>query len=195
MDNNPGNNSINEIQNRTFSFLGGEQGPWVVTDSHTLAGPILDRVNRIEVLPGIVNLPSKWTLIGMTSNDRYVTRPEKVDLVNRQEGLGRPNSSCAALIPIRKNPAWWAMTQDERRKIFEESSAHIQIGFKYLPAIARRLHHCRDLAIPQPFDFITWFEFAPSDIPAFNDLLAALRATPEWKYVDRESDLRLIKGA
>lgn len=66
-----------------------------MTDSHTLAGPILEPVNRIEVLPGIVNLLSKWTLVGMKSNDRYVTRSETMDL-----------------------------------------------------------------AIPQRFDFITWFEFA-----------------------------------
>src|SRR2546428_7160638 len=31
----------------------------------------------------------------------------------------------------------------------------------YLPAIARRLYHCRDLG--EPFDFLTWFEYAPAD--------------------------------
>ncbi|MDZ4852461.1 MAG: hypothetical protein SGI77_24495 [Pirellulaceae bacterium] len=44
------------------------------------------------------------------------------------------------------------MTQDERRAIFEERSHHISIGLKYLPAIARRLHHCRDFSEPEPFD-------------------------------------------
>ena len=33
----------------------------------------------------------------------------------------------------------------DRRAIFEERSKHMTIGMKYLPAIARRLHHCRDL--------------------------------------------------
>ena len=61
------------------------------------------------------------------------------------------------LIPIRKNTKWWALTQDERRQIFEEQSNHTQIGLEYLPAIARRLHHCRDLAEPEPFDFLTWY--------------------------------------
>lgn len=64
---------------------------------------------------------------------------------------------------------------------------------KYLPAIARRLHHCRDLGEPQPFDFLTWFEFASEAAPAFDDLLAALRSTPEWTYVDWEVDIRLLR--
>ncbi|MCU0417140.1 MAG: hypothetical protein MUE33_08135 [Cytophagaceae bacterium] len=62
---------------------------------------------------------------------------------------------------------------------------------KYLPAIARRLYHAKDIG--QPFDFITWFEFAPEDTAAFDALLHALRATEEWSYVEREIDIRLIK--
>jgi len=66
---------------------------------------------------------------------------------------------------------------------------------KYLPAIARRLHHCRDLGAAEPFDFITWFEFAPPAAPAFEQLLAELRATEEWRYVEREVDIRLVRAA
>ena len=65
---------------------------------------------------------------------------------------------------------------------------------KYLPAIARRLHHCRDIGGNEPFDFITWFEFAPADTAAFDELVAALRASPEWQYVDREIDIRLVQA-
>jgi hypothetical protein len=65
---------------------------------------------------------------------------------------------------------------------------------KYLPAIARRLHHCRDLGTPEPFDFLTWFEFAPEAQSAFDELLAALRATEEWKYIDREVELRATRA-
>ena len=63
---------------------------------------------------------------------------------------------------------------------------------KYLPAIARRLHHCRDLAPDEPFDFITWFEFAPAETSAFDALLRELRASPEWRYVDREVDRKSV---
>lgn len=134
-----------------------------------------------------------WVLQGVTSNDRYVNRPEKSMLTARQPPLGRADADCAALIPIRKTDAWWALTQDERRQIFEERSGHTKIGLKYLPAVARRLHHCRDLGQDQPFDFLTWFEFSNRDRRAFEDLLGELRATPEWEYVSREIDIRLEK--
>jgi hypothetical protein len=87
------------------------------------------------------------------------------------------------------------MTQDERREVFEAQSRHIAIGLEHLPAVARRLHHCRDLESPQPFDFLTWFEYAPADAEAFEALVAALRASPEWAFVDREVDLRLSRDA
>jgi chlorite dismutase len=131
----------------------------------------------------------------MTSNERYVAREEKIALVGKQEGLGRKAATRSALIPIRKNAAWWALAQDERRQIFEAQSRHIEIGLKYLPAVARRLHHCRDLGPDEPFDFLTWFEYAPSDSAAFEELVQALRASPEWEYVDREVDIRLFREA
>jgi hypothetical protein len=59
------------------------------------------------------------------------------------------------------------------------------------PAIARRLHHCRDLGSDEAFDFLTWFECAPPDSTAFDELVSALRALPECEYVDREIDIRL----
>lgn len=136
-----------------------------------------------------------WALQGVTSNERYVTRAEKDALISRQPVLGRPEATNAALIPIRKSPEWWAMTQDERRAILEDHSRHVAIGLRYLPAVARRLHHCRDLTEPQPFDFLTWFEFAPADASAFDELLAELRASEEWRFVDREVEVRLLRDA
>jgi hypothetical protein len=134
-----------------------------------------------------------WALAGITSNERYVERHEKVALVGSQAGLGRTDATRAALISIRKSPAWWALTQDERRAVFEAQSHHIAIGLRYLPAVARRLHHCRDLGATEPFDFLTWFDYAPEHESAFDDLLATLRASPEWAYVDREVDIRLVR--
>ena len=43
----------------------------------------------------------------------------------------------------------------------------------------------------EPFDFLTWFEYAPGDSEAFEELVGALRATEEWRYVEREVDVRL----
>jgi len=109
----------------------------------------------------------------------------------RQQPLGRPDATAAALIPIRKSARWWQLTQDERRDIFEERSHHIRIGTGALPAVARRLLHSRDLG--EPFDFLTWFEFAPSQVGEFDEVLAGLRASQEWTYVEREVEIRLTR--
>lgn len=81
------------------------------------------------------------------------------------------------------------MTQDERREIFEARSHHTQIGLEYLPGIARRLHRCRDLSAAEPFDFPPWFESAAEHTRAFDILLAKLRSSAEWQYVDREVEV------
>jgi len=181
---------------RLFSFVGGDSGPWRVTTARACVGEDLPAVGRLQVVEGIadpVTQPFIWSLSGVTSNERYVERPEKTALVAKQQGLGRAEATHAALIPLRKTAAWWALTQDERRRIFEAKSRHIAIGLHYLPAIARKLHHCRDLGDAQPFDFLTWFEYAPGDTAAFESLLAALRESEEWTYVDREVDIRLVR--
>jgi hypothetical protein len=184
------------VNPRLFSFVGGKAGDWSVLTAKVVVGDPLAVVERLDIVHGAVTvLPDggKWVLRGVTSNERYATRAEKEQLVKKQAALGRPESTHAALIPIRKNAKWWSLTQDERRAVFEDSSRHIRIGLKYLPAIARRLHHCRDLAEKEPFDFLTLFDYAKADAKAFDDLVAALRATEEWKFVDREVDIRLVR--
>jgi len=159
----------------------------------TVAGSGLRRVTRLAVDEGrdTPSASAVWTLRGVTSNERYVERPERTDLVERQQGLGRPEATCAALIPITKTTQWWELTQDERRSVFEAQSRHIAVGLKYLPAISRRLHHGRDIG--EEFDFLTWFEYRPADTPAFDDLVGRLRETEEWSYVEREVDIRLTR--
>ncbi|WP_372824693.1 chlorite dismutase family protein [Polaromonas sp.] len=184
------------MTSRLFSFAGGDTGPWRVTSARAVVGGPLARTARVMVLPDLVaetGSTSGWVLRGITSNERYVLRSEKTQLLAKQQDPGRPEATCAALIPIRKSPAWWALTQDERRAIFEEQSHHTQIGLQYLPSVARRLHHCRDLSDSEPFDFLTWFEFAPEHEDSFNDILDELRASPEWAYVERETDIRLVR--
>jgi hypothetical protein len=181
---------------RVFSFVGGEVGLWRVVNISAVVGDALADVKRLNIVAGAVpQVPegAKWMLRGLTSNERYVTRREKEQLVAKQPTLGRPQATCAALIPIRKTASWWALAQDERRRIFEESSKHVATGLRYLPAVARRLHHCRDLGENEPFDFLTWFEYAPSDSAAFDELVAELRASEEWAYVDREIDIRVVR--
>ncbi|MBX7224254.1 MAG: chlorite dismutase family protein [Blastocatellia bacterium] len=184
------------MSSRIFSFVGGAVGVWRVETILPVIGEPLAEVPRLDVVNGSLSaLPehSKWMLRGIKSNERYVTRDEKDELKAHQPQLGRPAATCAALIPIRKTASWWELPQDERRSILEERSRHIKTGLKYLPAIARSLHHCRDLGEPESFDFLTWFEYAPADAPAFEELAADLRATEEWQYVEREVDIRLSR--
>jgi hypothetical protein len=191
---------VTVVAARLFDFIGGADGPWRIDRIAAVTGDSLPGAERLRVAEAsagvVVNGPgAAWQLRGITSNERYVERPEKQQLLARQPVLGRPAARCAALIPIRKNAAWWEMTQDERREVFEAQSRHIAIGLDYLPAVARRLHHCRDLEAPQPFDFLTWFEYAPADAEAFEALVTALRDSPEWAFVEREVDLRLSRDA
>lgn len=148
-------------------------------------------VDRVAVLEGgrAASEAATWALRGVVSHQRYATKREHDELSARSPRLGRREASLGALIPIKKSPEWWALSQDERRAIVEEQSSHIAIGLKYLPAVARRLHHSRDLG--EPFDFLTWFEFAPAEEAGFDELVAMLRATEEWTFVEREVDIRL----
>lgn len=175
------------------NFVGGSGGPWQVLRNTIVAGEGLREVQRLRVVEGdtVEAEPSGWVLRGVTSNERYVERDERTALVERQQPLGRVESTCAALIPVTKSSAWWELPQDERRAVLETTSHHIAIGLEYLPAVARRLHHGRDIGAE--FDFLTWFEFAPADSGRFEELVGRLRETEEWTYVDREVDIRLSR--
>lgn len=183
---------------RLFSFMGGDTGPWRVAEMNVIAGKPLPAAKWLKIASGSEIPPDPrpaWVLRGITSNERYVDRKEKSQIVAKLLGLGRPEATRAALIAIRKNEAWWALTQEERLGIFKEQSHHTQIGLQVFPELARRLHHCRDLSEHEPFDFLTWFEYQPAQEAKFNKLVTELRAIPEWKYVEREVDIRLVREA
>jgi chlorite dismutase len=175
------------------AFVAGATGKWKVERMEAIRGRSLARASRLQVNLGGGMPPEQaaWILRGVTSHERYATRVEHDRLAAVQPALDRAGATRAALIPIAKSAEWWELSQDERRAIFEEESRHMEIGFEYLPAIARRLYHCRDLG--EPFDFLTWFEFSPSDAARFEELVTRLRGTREWDYVEREIDIRLAR--
>ncbi|MEB3218670.1 MAG: chlorite dismutase family protein [Nostocales cyanobacterium 94392] len=178
--------------NNRFSFIGGKQGIWKVVDVKGISGLSLQFVERVNVVNyAVPELPlnSSWVLQGFTSNIRYAIRDEVNALQAVQPVLNRLEAVCAVLIPIKKSFQWWEMAQDERRAIFESESHHTAVGLEYLPGIARRLMHCRD--IDESFDFLTWFEFAPKHTKAFDELLLRMRTSKEWEYVERELEVRL----
>ena len=184
------------MSTRLFSFIGGDTGPWRITKMQVLVGEPLPAARRLAIAPCLANPADPmvdWVLRGIISHERYVVREERTQIVAKQLGLARPEATCAALISLRKNETWWALTQDERLSIFKEQSHHAKIGLQSFPELARRLHHCRDLSENEPFDFLTWFEYEPAQEAAFNKLVADLRAINEWKYVEREIDMRLVR--
>jgi hypothetical protein len=178
---------------RITSFAGGITGAWQIVSMRTIAGEPLTPATHLSILdtadpPGG---SESWILRGARSHERYTKRKEHEELAEKSPSLGRPDATLATLIPIRKTDAWWQLSQDERREIFEEQSDHIKIGLNYLPAVARRLYHSRDLG--EPFDFLTWFEFTPGNESNFESLLKELRKTKEWTYVEREIVIRLTR--
>lgn len=178
---------------RAFEFAAGSTGIWSIVSIKPVIGDTLPAAERLDVSAPVLRQGAAWVLRGVTSNVRYVTAAERQLLMAKQVDPGRAKATRAALIPIKKSAAWWDLPQDERRKILEDRSRHIQTGLKYLPQIARRLHHCRDLGTNEPFDFLTWFDYAPEDSEAFEELVAELRRTEEWRFVEREVDLRFTR--
>ncbi|MDV3002864.1 MAG: hypothetical protein N5P05_004519 (plasmid) [Chroococcopsis gigantea SAG 12.99] len=180
--------------NNRYSFIGGQQGSWQVLDIRAICGENLATVPNIDVVNNIVGdypSDSTWVLQCFTSNIRYARRDELNTLRAVGPVLNRPEAICAVLIPIKKSVHWWEMAQDERRAIFEEESHHTAVGLEYLPGVARQLFHCRDLG--EPFDFLTWFEFAAEYTQDFDELLKRMRNSKEWEYVEREVEVRLMR--
>jgi len=175
------------------TFQAGDTGAWAVDRLDVVVGHGLPPMRRLEILEDRQSeTASGWALRGFTSNERYVDGKERAALTALQQPLGRPEATRAALIPVRKSEAWWELTQDDRRAILEDRSHHIAIGLEYLPAVARRLHHSRDLG--EEFDFLTWFEYVPEASDSFEELVHRLRSTEEWSFVDREVDIRLTRS-
>ena len=185
--------ALKQLGDRLVRFVGGKTGMWRVLAIRLVQGDGLPQAERVAVCPGEEPSPlePQWTLSGVISNIRYVERPEQQELTLKQAPLGRPEATMAALIPIRKTATWWNLTQEERRNIFEKKSHHIAEGVKYLPSVARQLYHSRDIG--EPFDFLTWFEYAPQHSAEFEELVRTLRQTEEWRHVDREIDIRLMR--
>jgi chlorite dismutase len=183
------------VNNGIIVFSGGSIGSWQISSMFTITGEPLPIANKLNVLknPLQTDVPEKnrWMLKAFISNLRYTQKEEKKILDQQSRALAQPEYNHAALIPIKKSPEWWALAQDERRKIFEDDSRHIVTGMKYLSVISRQLYHCKDLG--EPFDFLTWFEFSSEHDHLFDELCYILRQTEEWKYVVREVDIRLTK--
>src|SRR5215469_854071 len=177
---------LQQLGDRLVRFVGGDTGMWRVLSIRSVQGDGLPQAERVAVRRGDEpsSLEYQWALSGVISNIRYVERQEQRELTLKQAPLDRAEATMAALIPIRKTAAWWNLTQEERRNIFEEKSHHIAEGIRYLPSVARQLYHRREIGLP--FEFLTWYEYVPQHSEAFEDLARTLRKTEEWRDGVRE---------
>jgi hypothetical protein len=152
-----------------FSFIGGRQGQWQVSEVRPIIDSSLELCDYLQIINGKTEPPpanSNWVLQAFTSNIRYSTRAEQNDLKLVQPPLDREEAISAVLIPIKKKSTWWELAQDERRAIFEEQSHHTAVGLEYLPRVARRLFHCRDLG--EPFDLLSKSKRERAIVPFWN---------------------------
>jgi len=127
-------------------------------------------------------------LCGVVQHLHYTTLDERTDLTARSRAELAAGST-AVLIPIRRSAEWWAMAHDQRGEHFHKK--HTPIGAPYVERIFRKLYHARYLG--SPYDFLTYFEFSPTDADYFRQLLSELRATEEWKYVEDEFEVWMTK--
>lgn len=161
-----------------MAFVAGFEGLWLVEGMTAPVGEPLAPAARLSVVegPAAEIAEGRWVLRGVVSGQGEDARADQLP-------LGRPDARCAALLAVRMSPAWWERAAEDRRAL----SANIQHG----PAISRRIHRARDR--DEPFDVLTWFEFAPDLQSELNEVVARLRESEEWSYVERDVELRLIR--
>ncbi len=106
----------------------------------------------------------KETLIGVTKGLNHTTKKKAPDLLaslkaGKYEG-GTPKY--AFMIPIKKNAAWWNLSEKEK---LDKMIEHTMPTLAFLSKVKRKLYHSTGL---DDMDFITFFE--TNDLVAFNNL-------------------------
>ena len=112
-------------------------------------------------------------LIGVTKGLNHTTKEKSPKLLKalKRTPYSGGDPKYAFLIPIKKNAAWWNLTEKEKLIKMEE---HTVPTLAYLINVKRKLYHSTGL---DDTDFITFFE--TNDLVAFNDLNIALHKVSE----------------
>ncbi|HWC11967.1 MAG TPA: hypothetical protein VG455_12175 [Acidimicrobiales bacterium] len=160
------------------AFVAGFDGQWLVEGIRARAGEPLAPAARLAIVEGAAaeTAEGRWVLRGVVAGQGEDARADQLP-------LGRPEARCAVLVAVRMAPAWWQHAEDDRRAL----SANIEHG----PTISRRIHRARNR--DEPFDVLTWFEFAPDQQAEVDEMVARLREAEEWSYVERDVEVRLIR--
>lgn len=137
---------------------------------------------------------------GVTQHLHYTNKEDKEKLLAESRTEMEPSpSTTAVIIPIRKSPGWWALTQDQRQAFFHKTKAsegHTNIGLPFAGSVYRKLYHSRYTGSALPYDFVTYFEFPADHADDFSHLLTNLRdisKNPEWESVELEFEIRMTK--
>ncbi len=120
-------------------------------------------------------LTTQTILNGLSKQANYVPRFSEA----MKTDLKAPSESgpYAAVIPIRKDAAWWTLEHDQRTAMMEE---HTQAALPYHKTVKRKLYHSTGL---DDFDFITYFETAK--VEDLHNLVLALSQVKEAHHNKR----------
>ncbi len=161
-------------------------------------------VARIETPVPLVNeslFPGGIPIIqfqGVIQHLQYTSDAQQQELNRRSIPELEPSDhTTAVLIPIRKSKDWWRLAHDRRQVHFQKTSrseGHTAIGLKYVDRIFRKLYHSRCLNAVLSYDFLTYFEFRDVYEKDFRALLAELRDTKEWTFINLEFELWMTKS-
>ncbi len=206
-----GNPSEDAFRRGRFQILRGESGQSIDRD---LAHPAISEANVLIRL----ECASVEPLLRYEAELRILVEPSGGE-VEALAGVQRPRSytshamtefayahalppgpgaelGLAAVTPMNKTEAWWAMDWMHRESFFlpryddKENLAvkgHALASEAGIPYITRRLVHAPDgYGLEDSYDFVGYFEFAEKDAAIFRAVMAALRdvsQNPEWAYV------------
>ena len=119
------------------------------------------------------------TLVGVTKALNHTTKEKSPNLLEALKGTpysgGEPKY--AFMIPIKKDAAWWNLSENEKLILMEE---HTVPTLPYLVNVKRKLYHSTGI---DDTDFITYFE--TNDLVAFNNLNIALHSVKEMLHNTR----------
>lgn len=103
------------MSSRVWYFVCSDDGDWEIGSKTSIRGddPLPSTAKYVTIQSAAIvpknsdpSISAAWVLRGVTSNERYVTKEEKAGLVAKQAGIGRESCRHAAVILIRKSPAW-----------------------------------------------------------------------------------------
>jgi chlorite dismutase len=130
------------------------------------------------------HLMNTSTFNGMTKKANYVPNfPDemKAALKTPADPGSKPY---IIVIPIRKDAAWWLLSQETRTRLMKE---HTDAALPYLKTVKRKLYHSNGL---DDFDFITYFE--TDTLADFNSLILALQQVKENQHNRRFGNPTLL---